>query len=330
MSDASRTVHPIGIIGGGPAGLSAALWLKNLGFAPCIVEAGARPGGMQNLNFLPNDWVLGHVGLTGPQLVDRFVAHVEEVGVRLLRGLRPVQIDGAIGAFRLWLADDQGREQVETCAALVLATGTRYRAAEVLAGVPGFADLPADCLRYGPYAFDALAACADQRVLIVGGGDNAFENARLLIEAGASVDLVLRSPPRAQRYLRTLVEQAEAAGACHVHRDARLARLERGSAGIAVTIASASGTATPTVDRIHVLAGYEPNLGVLDALPDGLRTALRRDADGYLSVDARLRTGVPGIYAAGDICNPAFPSVVSAIAQGALAAKTIELDLRDL
>jgi thioredoxin reductase len=318
------------ILGGGPAGLSAALWLKNLGFAPCIIEAAGRPGGMQNLNFLPNEWVLGHVGLTGPQLVDRFVAHVEEVGVRLLRGLRPVRIDGAIGAFRLRLADDKGTEHVETCAALVLATGTRYRAAEVLADVPGFADLPTDCLRYGPYAFDALAACAAQRVLIVGGGDNAFENARLLIEAGASVDLVLRSPPRAQRYLRSLVEQAEAAGACRIHRGAGLARLECGPAGIGATIVSAICTATPTVDRIHVLAGYEPNLGVLDALPDELRAALQRDADGYLSVDARLRTGVAGIYAAGDICNPAFPSVVSAIAQGAQAAKTIELDLRNL
>lgn len=318
------------ILGGGPAGLSAALWLKNLGFAPCIVEAGERPGGMQNLNFLPNDWVLGQVGLTGPQLVDRFVAHVEQVDVPMRCGLRPTRIDGGLGAFRLRLADSRGTEHVEVCAALLLATGTRYRAAEVLAGVPGFADLPADCLRYGPYAFDALAACANQRVLIVGGGDNAYENVRLLIEAGASVDLVLRSPPRAQRYLRALVEQAEAAGACRIHRGARLLRLERGAAGIGATIGSASGIATPTVDRIHVLAGYEPNFAVLDALADALRVALRRDANGYLSVDARLRTGVPGIYAAGDICNPAFPSVVSAIAQGAQAAKTIELDLRNL
>lgn len=318
------------ILGGGPAGLSAALWLKNLGFAPCIVEAGERPGGMQNLNFLPNDWVLGQVGLTGPQLVDRFVAHVEQVDVPMRCGLRPTRIDGGLGAFRLRLADSRGTEHVEVCAALLLATGTRYRAAEVLAGVPGFADLPADCLRYGPYAFDALAACANQRVLIVGGGDNAYENVRLLIEAGASVDLVLRSPPRAQRYLRALVEQAEAAGACRIHRGARLLRLERGADGIGATIGSASGIATPTVDRIHVLAGYEPNFAVLDALADALRVALRRDANGYLSVDARLRTGVPGIYAAGDICNPAFPSVVSAIAQGAQAAKTIELDLRNL
>lgn len=326
--NADAAPRAVGVVGGGPAGLSAALWLKNLGFAPWIAEANPRPGGMQNLNFLANDWVLGHVGLTGPELTERFLAHVEHAGIELLRGCAPREIAGGLGRLRVTLATADGATRVAACAALVIATGTRFRGAEVLAGVPGVETVPAGRLVFGPYAFADLAACAGRRVLIVGGGDNAFENARLLAARGARVDMALRSPPRAQRHLREQVARAEAAGVCRIHHAARVAALRAEADGVAVELRVAGAPLTLTVDRLHVLAGYAPNDGCVAALAEDLRAGIDRDAAGYLRVDAQARTGASGIYAAGDICNPVFPSVVSAIAQGALAAKTIELDLR--
>jgi thioredoxin reductase len=326
----SGSAHPpvVAILGAGPAGLSAGLWLRNLGFAPWLIESQPKPGGMQNLNFLPNDWVLGQDGLTGPQLVERFVAHAAQFGVRPIVGCRVVEISGRAGAFALRYAPADGAVEQVACAALLIATGTRYRGAEVLAATPGAAAVPAGRIFYGPYAFADLAGCAGRRVLVVGGGDNAYENVRLLAERGARIDLVLRSPPRAQRHLRERVDAAAAAGACRIHAAARIAGLGWDAQGIAVVLHSGAGTQALTADRIHVLAGYEPDTGFLAALDGDLRAALHRDAQGYLSVDAQCRTGAAGIYAAGDICNPAFPSVVSAVAQGAQAAKTIELDLR--
>jgi thioredoxin reductase len=328
LSSVAPAPAQVAILGAGPAGLSAALWLKNLGLDPWLLESSPRPGGMQNLNFLPNDWVLGHVGLTGPQLIDRFVAHAEQAGVVIRRGWHPTEISGRSGDFRLQLASEQGEMQALSCAALLVATGTRYRGSEVLAQVPGFSAIPAERLVFGPYAFAELDACAGRRIVVLGGGDNAYENVRLLVERGAQVDLVLRSPPRAQQHLRTLVDQAAASGACRIHQAASLSELAWSAPGITVSLVSAQGSTTLTADRIHVLAGYEPNGGFLDVLADDLRSPLHRDAQGYLMVDAQGRTNVPGIYAAGDICNPVFPSVVSAIAQGAQAAKTIELDFR--
>lgn len=313
------TLPPIGILGAGPAGLSAALWLKNLGFNPWVAETQKRSGGMQNLNFLANDWVLGQTGQSGPQLAARFVDHVRTTGVRILAGTQPARVSGSTGDFSIELHDASGTTRSEVAAALLIATGTRFRGAEVLAGIPGFGEIPAARFAFGPYAFADLVGCAGHRILIVGGGDNAFENARLLAPSAASVDLVLRSPPRAQQALR----EAVAAGHCRIHQPARIAVLA--FAGNAVHVTLDSGRQI-VVDMIHVLAGYEPNTAFLKETFGP--TDLSLDAAGYLRVDAAGRTSLPGVYAAGDVCNPTFPSVVSAIAQGAHAAKTIEYDLR--
>lgn len=315
----------IAILGAGPAGLSAALWLRNLGFEPQVVEVAGQAGGLQNLNFLANDWVLGQTGQTGPMLAARFVDHAAAAGVSVRTGVRSLRLSGAAGAFRLEL-DDGGRID---CGAVLVATGTRYRAEEVLAGVPGFTGIDSGRIAYGPYAFANLGAQAGRRVLIVGGGDNAFENARLLAPAAAMVHLVVRSRPRAQQGLAAAVAAGEAAGRCRVYQPARLHSLSGAAEGIAVELAVAGRSERFVVDRIHVLAGYEPNTAfIAETFAPELRAALRLDAHRYLLVDAAGRTGAPGIYAAGDVCNPEFPSVVSALAQGALVARTIEMDTR--
>lgn len=313
------------ILGAGPAGLSAALWLHNLGFEPRVLDVADHAGGLQNLNFLANEWVLGQPGLAGPALAARFVAHARAAGISLQTGVRPVRLEGATGAFRLRLDDDS----ILACAAVLVATGTRYRAAEVLAGVPGLAGIPADHIAYGPHAFADLAARAGQRVLIVGGGDNAYENARLLAPTAAHVTLAMRSRPRAQQGLAADVAAAVAAGRCRVVYPAVVTALAAGAAGLEVALGVAGNSELVVVDRIHVLAGYQPNTAFLrELLPPASFAALRLDGQGYLDVDDAGRCGLPGLYAAGDVCNPRFPSVVSALAQGAVAAKTIEMDTR--
>lgn len=312
----------VAILGAGPAGLSAALWLHNLGFEPCVLETAERAGGLQNLNFLANDWVLGQAGRPGPELAAHFVGHARDAGIKVVTGIRPVRLEGTAGAFRLRLNDASTLE----CAALLVATGTRYRAEEVLAGVPGITEVPRACIAYGPYAFADLDACTGLRVLVVGGGDNAFENVRLLAPKAAQLYLAIRSRPRAQQGLAAAVAATEEAGRCQVISPGQIEEIVVANEALAVTL---SGGRQVNVDRIHVLAGYEPNTVFLrELLAPAAYAALRFDEQGYLKVDDAGRCGMPGLYAAGDVCNPRFPSVVSAIAQGAVAAKTIELDSR--
>lgn len=312
----------VAIFGAGPAGLSAALWLHNLGFEPCVLETAERAGGLQNLNFLANDWVLGQAGRPGPELAAHFVAHARDVGIKVSTGIRPMRLEGTADAFRLRLND----ASMLDCTAVVIATGTHYRAEEVLAGVRGIAGVPRERIAYGPYAFADLEACTGQRVLVVGGGDNAFENVRLLAPKAAQLYLAIRSRPRAQQGLAAAVAAAEVAGRCQVISPGRIEEVAVTNEALAVTL---TGGRRVSVDRIHVLAGYEPNTTFLrELLAPAAYAALRFDEQGYLKVDDAGRCGLPGLYAAGDVCNPRFPSVVSAIAQGAVAAKTIELDSR--
>ena len=313
----------VAILGAGPAGLSAALWLQNLGFAPHVFDLADRAGGLQNLNFLTNDWLLGQPGHTGPALVQRFIDHARAAGVHIMTGVPPRALTGSAGNFVLQLSNDTSLG----CASVVIATGTRYRAEEVLSDVQGLENIPHGCIKYGPYAFADLESCVDQRILVIGGGDNAFENVRLLASRTRSLYLAVRAQARAQQELTSAVADLEAAGRCHTLRPATVAAISHDDHTLTVTLGDGQ---TLQVDRIHVLAGYEPNTAFLhEMLPAESLAAMRFDRQGYLRVDAGGRCGVAGLYAAGDVCNPLYPSVVSALAQGAVAAKTIEIDLRE-
>jgi thioredoxin reductase len=225
-----------------------------------VLETNERAGGLQNLNFLANDWVLGQAGQSGPALAARFVEHARGAGIHIATGIRPKWLEGVPGAFRLHLSDGS----ILDCTALVIATGTRYRAAEVLAGVSGIAGVPRERIAYGPYAFADLEACAGKRVLVIGGGDNAFENVRLLAPKVAQLHLAIRSSPRAQQGLVEAVAAAEAAGRCRIYRGVSLRSAVERDGALAVEL---SGNAPAlVVDRIHVLAGYEPNTAFLREL----------------------------------------------------------------
>ncbi|MDQ8020740.1 MAG: NAD(P)/FAD-dependent oxidoreductase [Moraxellaceae bacterium] len=310
------------ILGAGPAGLSAALWLHKLGLQPLLLETATRAGGMLNENLLPNDWVLGQMGLTGPQLADRFGEHVASLALAPRLRCTPSRISRSGRGWRLSVQTAGGEEAIDAAAVLV-ATGTRPRAQDALGGVEGLAEA-APRIVYGPPAFADLDGLRGQRVLVVGGGDNALENARFLLDQGCEVWVVARSRFRAQRAMMDAVVGQPRA---HLLSPVHLRALQPVAGGLRVLLDGAPHELL--VDRMHVLAGYAPNTDFLrSALPPELFAQLSLDGEGYVGVDAATRTGCPGLYAAGDVCNPLFPSVVSAIAQGALAAKTIELDLR--
>jgi thioredoxin reductase len=320
----------VAVLGAGPAGLAAGLWLKNLGLEPLVLECGETPGGLLALNFLANNWIPGQPGVTGQELGRRFYDHACQSGVSIRLGVQPRTLCPTADGATLCLDDGGGVR----CAALVIATGVRYRGAEILdlgEGENALDQAVARRIFCGPFAFADLAAQAGKHVLIVGGGDNAYENAGLLLRARARVTLVSRAQRRARRQIW---EAVAGQPACAIHEHSKVLGLTATPEGLNVRLGGTGNTGnmgaehTLQVDRIHILAGYAPNTAFLAAcLPAHYQAKLQFDPDAYLRVDAWGRTGVPGLYAAGDVCNPDFPGVVSALAQGAKTAKAIEKDL---
>jgi thioredoxin reductase (NADPH) len=309
------------IIGGGPAGMSCALWLHNYGYRPRIVEQEGVLGGMARLSPYPNDWLLGRPGATTRENAEEFVRHIRQAAVETWLGGRPQHIrreDG--GGFALDVAFSDGRPpQSPACPAVVIATGTRFRGEEWLDEVANARRLAAACrVHLGPSYVGEPGADLGSHVAVVGGGDNAFDVARMLVEKGVKATVVMRAQaPRAQPLLVARLRQHESSGKAAVLAGRSVEAIDDAGRRLRVRLA---GGGELEADHVVVLFGYRPNTDALWLA--GL--ALDKDADGYLIVDRNMETSCRGVFAIGDISNAAHPCIATAIASGTMAARTIQ------
>lgn len=175
------------IIGGGPAGISCAIWLKKLGVECILLEASAQLGGLQTRSPYENLWIPGVQGKTGQQVAASLADHARTVGVDARLNCPVVSVDGR---------EVMTHEGVFTATYLVVATGSQPRAG-------GFRAAPNVAIGPG-VAMEAMEV-KGKRVAIFGGGDNAFDQARFVRDRGGEVTIFSRTPPRAQKLLQTLI-----------------------------------------------------------------------------------------------------------------------------
>jgi len=287
------------VIGGGPAGLSAAFWCASLGLRAAVVEARPRTGGQLHDVPDPVENLPGHAPVMGPALAAALRAQCDAAGVESLVDARAA-LDPS--GTRVALAGGGSLE----AGAVVVATGVRRRRL----GVAGELTLAGVWTNVGP----DRARFAGARVLVVGGGDDAFEHARLLAPHAASVALAHRG----ERFVARAALRDAVLGDARVavRTGATLAALE-GDAGGRVARARlrvAGGEEALAVDAVFVCVGPEP-------ASEGLGVAV--DAEGYVRVDRLQRTSRPGVLAVGDVCCPEAPTVATALGHGAVAAKVI-------
>ncbi len=285
--DEEISVEDVVVIGGGPAGAACTLWLHQLGLKVLLLEAGHAIGGLQLRSPYVNRWLPGVVNQTGKDVAASLQQHLSAAGA-------PYRLDYRIdrigkthprGVFELW----RGREVVRA-GHVVLATGARPRTG-------GFTEC--DSVAIGPGMPMERQSVAGRRVAILGGGDNAFDQAVFVQGRGASlVDIYCRNPPRALPLLRRGVD----AGRVHVGPfDADPSRM------------SVNGI---PYDFFGVQFGFEA------CIPPGLPLQLHQ---GSVVVDPQGAVpGVPRLYAAGEVTGFWHPCVVTSYAQGIQVAKSIQ------
>src|SRR5262249_44074118 len=203
--------------------------------------------------------------------------------------------------------------------AIVIASGTRFAGEDWLDRVENARRVAAaGRLHLGAAAVGEPGVDLGSHVAVIGGGDNAFDVSRMLAEKGVRVTVVLRAEsPRAPPLPVARPRPHQAAGMARVMAERTIAALDDSASGVRVRL---QGGGEIEADHVVLLFGYRPNTNE----PWLAELALATDALGYLAVDGNMETSCRGVFAVGDVANPAHPCIATAIGSGTVAARAIE------
>lgn len=294
------------VVGAGPAGASAALWARTLGLSTLVLEAGPAPGGqLHHIHFRPTN-IAGAVEGHGPAIAAALTSQLAAVVIQVRCGAAAAALEPAALVVRTVAG-----EHIKALAVLV-ASGVRRRRLDV----PGEAELEGRGVSFS--ATQDRDRFAGEDVVVVGGGNAAFENALLLTEVGCRVTLAVRGSPRARREFR---ERVASAAQIEVLEGTRVTAVLGEDRMRAVRLAGARGEFDLPAAGLVVKVGVIPNTGWCAG-------TLELDAEGYLLVDDHLGTSHPRVWGAGDVTRPPLAGVAVALGQGAVAAAAVRAILR--
>lgn len=292
------------IIGGGAAGISAALWCDDLGLEALLLEADGELGGQL---LWTHNRIENHLGVraeNGEQLRDIFVKQLNERKFTLRLEAKIAQLDLENKKVRL----EDGEEF--SAKFIIIATGISRRKLDI----PGEQEFQGKGIIKSGKRDGDLAK--DKHAVIVGGGDAAFENALILSESAEKVTLIHRREKFSAR--AEFTEQVKKLSNLEIMTNMRLTKIEGKNEAESVEI---ENTKTGEISRLSaeivlIRIGVKPNT-------DFLRGKLDLDKKGYIKINHLCQTNFEEIYAVGDVANPASLTVSTAVGTGATAIKTI-------
>jgi thioredoxin reductase (NADPH) len=327
QTQATRPFYDLIIVGGGPAGLAAAVYGASEGLHTVLVEREA-PGGQAGMSSRIENYLGFPVGLSGADLARRAVTQATRFGVEIVapqeaRGLR------AEGGTKLVTLAD-GAELASH--ALLVATGVSYRRLDA----PGIERLTGAGVYYGAAMTEAIS-CMNEEVVIVGGANSAGQAAMYFARYAGKVTIVTRSP-LAKSMSHYLIEQIAATPNIVVRTNARVAEAHGEDKLTGLTIADTETGAEESLPAtsLFIFIGAEPRTDWLgsDVLRDErgfilTGSDLPRDSRGHVPgwplerEPMMLETSVPGVFAAGDVRHSSIKRVASGVGEGSISVSFV-------
>lgn len=290
------------IVGGGPAGLSAALWCRDLGINAMLFERSEDLGG-QLLSIY--DRIENHLGFSaadGRELRDRFIDHVTNRRVPIGTRSAVASIDVEQKTITL----DDG--ETYSARAIIIATGVRRREL----GVPGEKEFVGKGILHS--GAGSRRDVSGQKIVIVGGGDAAIENSVILSEFAEKVTVIHRRGEFRAR--PELIAAARTGANIEFVLDTEVTAINGNEAVTSVDVINkvSRDSFTIAADAVLIRIGVQPNTEMLN-------DQLVLDSEGYVRVDSTGKSSAQGIFAVGDVANPISPTISTAVGSGASAAK---------
>jgi thioredoxin reductase (NADPH) len=322
---AQTNFYDLAIVGGGPAGLAAAVYGASEGLRTVIIEREA-PGGQAGLSSRIENYLGFPSGLTGGDLTRRAVAQAKRFGVEILspQEATGIRVDGPYRYLKL----SDGSEI--SCHVLLLAMGVQWRTLDI----PGIDKLQGAGVYYGGGTSEAIS-CKGETVYVIGGANSAGQAAMHFSKFTEKVIMLIRGASLSSTMSHYLIEQIQntpnievwtRTSVVAVHGESRLT-------GITVQCSPSGDTKELPASSLFIFIGAQPRTQWLGSLierddhgfilsgPDLIRDGKRPQSWTLDRDPSLLETSVPGVFAVGDVRHGSVKRVASGVGEGAVVVQ---------
>jgi thioredoxin reductase (NADPH) len=329
-----QEVREVVIVGGGPAGLAAAVYGASEGLDVLVLESTA-PGGQAGTSSRIENYLGFPTGISGQALAGRALTQAEKFGAEVAIGRTAVRLDCDSRPYRIYLSDGQA----VLARIIVIATGVKYRRL----ALPSLARFEGAGVYYSATYLEGQL-CEGQEIAVVGGGNSAGQAAVFLSQIAARVHMLVRGRGLAESMSRYLIQRIEGTPNVVLRTRSQIeslegeGRLER----VRWRHLDTGKEETRAMGNVFLMTGADPNTAWLDRclvmddkkfvktgadlLPDelmGARWPLARRP--YL-----METSIPGVFCVGDARSASVKRVASAVGEGSICVQLVHRALQEL
>ena len=309
-----QNIEDVVIVGSGPAGYTAALYASRADLRPLLIEGFLWGGLLQQTTDVEN-YPGFPEGIQGPELMQRMRDQAERFGTRFITDdVTKLELSKDGGPHKVYVGDD-----VHLTRTVILSMGAEHRKL----GVPGEEELSSRGISY--CATCDAAFFRERRIVVIGGGDSAMEEAIFLSKFGSSVSVVHRRDEF--RASQIMVDRARDIDNLEFLTPYTIERFEAGDDGslnrVVLRHAESGEEKVIDADGVFIAIGHEPSSELV-------REQVDVDENGYVLTEGKsTRTNLAGVFAAGDLVDHTYRQAVTAAGSGTQAALDAEWYLRD-